>query len=129
MDGVVYYTDAQSPYEVLRYNAPDSRGYTGTEMKCLWETAWMDLGKDMVKRDFVLRFTAEADAEDLPVDITLETDRREKKKTVLLKKRRADYRVKIQSAGVRVKMHISSKATAGWRIYGGVQVEYSMDEV
>lgn len=129
MDGVVYYTDAQSPYEVLRYSAPDSRGYTGTEMKCLWETAWMDLGKDMVKRDFVLRFTAEADAEDLPVNITLETDRREKKKTVLLKKRRTDYRVKIQSAGVRVKMLISSKSTAGWRIYGGVQVEYSMDEV
>ena len=82
-----------------------------------------------MKRDFVLRFTADADADDLPVRITVETDRREKTKTVLLQKRRKDYRVKIQNAGVRVKLRLYSRASAGWRIYGGVQVEYSMDEV
>ena len=129
LDGVVYYTDALTPYEVLHYNDPASRGYVGTEMECLWETAWLDLGKDMMKRDFVLRFTADADADDLPVRITVETDRREKTKTVLLQKRRKDYRVKIQNAGVRVKLRLYSRASAGWRIYGGVQVEYSMDEV
>ena len=79
-----------------------------------------------MKRDFELRFTADADDNDVPVDITIITDRREKTKTVLLQKRRKDYRVKIQQSGVRVKLRIiSSRKAAGWRIYGGVQVEYS----
>ena len=57
------------------------------------------------------------------------TDRREKTKKILLDKRRRDYRVKLQSSGVRVKLRIASRAkAAGWRIYGGVQVEYSADE-
>lgn len=129
LDGTVYYTDAQAPYEVLRYNDPESHGYVGAEMKSVWETAWLDLGKDMMKRDFVLRFTAEADADDLPMSVALETERRGKAKVVLLQKRRKDYRVKIQNAGVRVKLRFDSKSAAGWRIYGGVQVEYSMDEV
>lgn len=129
LDGVVYYTDAQAPYEVLRYNDPASGSYNGESMRAVWETSWLDLGKTLTKRDFVLRFTAEADVNDMPVVITLETDRREKQKTVLLQKRRADYRIKIQNTGVRVKLRISSNAAAGWRIYGGVQVEFSVDEV
>ena len=49
---------------------------------------------------------------------------------MLLKKRRTDYRVKIQVSGVRMKLKLHSHAkAAGWRIYGGVQVEYSLDEI
>ena len=90
----------------------------------------MDLGKAYRKSDFVLRFTADADENDVPVDITIVTDKREKTKTVILQRDRRDYRVKIQQKGVRVKLRITSgRKAAGWRIYGGVQVEYSMDEV
>lgn len=130
LDGVVYYTQAGSPYEVLRYNDPESGSYLGEPISCLWETAWLDLGKDYMKRDFVLRFTAEADTDDVPVDISIITNRKEKTKTVLLQKLRNDYRVKLQNSGVRVKLRLRSGAkAAGWRIFGGVQVEYSMDEV
>ena len=130
LGGKVYFTQADSPYEVLRYNDPDSGSYMGQPINCLWETPWLDLGKAYVKRDFVLRFTAEADEHGLPLDLTIVTDRREKKKTFLLKKGREDYRVKIQNAGLRMKLRIaSSRRSSGWRIYGGVQVEYSIDEV
>ena len=128
LDGRVYYTQADAPYDVLRYNDPGSSSYLGQAMRSLWETPWLDLGKDLMKRDFVLRFTAEADSDDLPLRLTIVTDRREKTKAVMLRKRRCDYRVKIQNAGVRVKLRMESHA-AGWRIHGGVQVEYSMDEV
>ena len=98
-------------------------------MECLWETAWLDLGKAYKKRDFVLRFTAEADAYDVPISLTVETDRGEKTKVALLQKSRKDYRVKIQNAGVRVRLKIRSSSGNGWRIFGGVQIEYSVDEV
>ena len=130
LGGKVYFTQADEPYEVLRYNDPDADGYMGLPMHSVWETAWLDLGKDTVKRDFVLRFTAEAKENDVPLRLTVATDRREKTKTVLLQKRRKDYRVKIQVPGVRVKLTIESGARpVQWAIYGGVQVEYSVDEV
>ena len=130
LGGKVYFTQADSPYEILRYNDPKSGSYMGEPMHSLWETPWMDLGKAYVKRDFVLRFTADADMQDTPVEITIITDRREKKKTILLQPGRKDYRVKIQNGGLRVKLRMESSAKAsGWRIYGGVQVEYSLDEV
>ena len=130
LGGTVYFTQADSPYQVLRYNDPASSDYMGVAMDCLWETAWLDLGKAYLKRDFELRFTAEADESDLPVEITITTDRRSKKRVVLLQKGRRDYRVKIQLAGVRVKMTIrSGKRLAGWRIHGGIQIDYTLDEV
>ena len=97
-------------------------------MEALWETPWLDLGKAFVKRDFVLRFTAEADEDDVPLEISVVTERREKLRVVTLYRNRRDYRVKIQNAGKRVKLRMSSRMrAAGWRIYGGVQVNYSID--
>ena len=90
----------------------------------------LDLGKGYRKQDFLLRFTAEADENGVPLVLSIITDRREKTKTVLLKRRREDYAVKIQNCGVRVKLRMTSgKRTAGWRIYGGIEIEYSVDEV
>ena len=130
LDGRVYFTQADAPYEVLRYNDENTGSYMGEAMECLWETPWLDLGKEMMKRDFVLRFTADADENDVPLELTVKTERREKTKTVMLGKERRDYRVKIQGSGVRMRLRIhSGRRAAGWRIYGGVQVEYSMDEV
>lgn len=130
LDGRVYFTQADAPYEVLRYNDENTGSYMGEAMECLWETPWLDLGKAMMKRDFVLRFTADADENDVPLELTVKTERREKTKTIMLGKERRDYRVKIQGSGVRMRLRIhSGRRAAGWRIYGGVQVEYSMDEV
>ena len=130
LGGEVYFTQADAPYEILRYSDKNAGGYLGRPMESVWETAWLDLGKDAVKRDFVLRFTADADADDVPLDITVITDRKEKTDTVLLSRDRRDYRVRIQNSGVRVKLRIESgQRAAGWRIYGGVQAEYSVDEV
>ena len=129
LDGRVYFTQADNPYEVLRYNDPESGSYLGMPIESLWETAWLDLGKSYMKRDFVLRFTAEADADDVPVELTVVTDRREKTKTVMLQSARRDYRVKIQNSGRRVKLRIrSGKKASGWRIIGGLQVNFSLDE-
>ena len=128
--GTVYFTQADEPFEVLRYGDPESGGYLGAPMECLWETPWLDLGKAYMKRDFVLRFTADADENDVPIEMTIKTERREKTRVVLLQRQRKDYRVKIQVSGVRMKLRIRSHAkAAGWRIYGGVQAEYSVDEV
>jgi len=130
LGGKVYFTQADAPYEVLRYNDPASGSYLGEPIESVWETPWLDLGKDMKKRDFTLRFTADADADDVPVEISIVTDKSERFKTVLLQRDRDDYRIKIQNDGKRVKLRIhSNQRAAGWRIYGGVQVEYSMDEV
>ena len=115
----------------MLYNARENEGsYLDMPMECIWETPWLDLGKAYMKRDYLLRFTADADENDLPLEITIQTEKREKTRTVLLQRDRRDYRVKIQIAGVRMKLKIRSHAKpAGWRIYGGVQVEYSLDEV
>ena len=130
LGGKVYFTQADAPYEVLLYNDPKTGSYLGAPMQSVWETPWLDLGKSLKKSDFTLRFTADADDDDVPVDITIITDKREKVKTVLLQSDRRDYKVSIKNSGVRVKLRIESGAKpAGWRIYGGVQVEYSMDEV
>lgn len=130
LNGRIYYTQADSPYEILRYNDPDSGSYMGQPIESLWETPWMDLGKAYRKRDFVLRFTAEAEENDVPVSLTIETERGRKTRTVMMQRGRCDYRVKIQQSGVRVKLRIESgKRAAGWRISGGIDVEYTLDEV
>lgn len=130
LGGKVYYTQADSPYEVIRYGDEDAKGYLGTPMESIWQTAWLDLGKSYKKRDFVLRMTADADENDLPIEITIASEKREKSRTVLLQKRRKDYRVKIQLSAMRIQVKIRSHGrAAGWRIYGGVQVEYTLDEV
>jgi len=132
MDGKIFYTDADPGMGIMQYNHPQASGYEGNmePMTSIWETPWLDLGKAYMKRDFELRFTADADSDDTPVEFTIITDRREKKRVVLLQRRRKDYRVKIQNAGVRVKLRVKSyRKVSGWRIYGGVQVEYSIDEV
>lgn len=129
LGGKMYFTQADAPYEVLNYSDESASGYLGMPMESLWQTPWLDLGKAYMKRDFVLRFTAEADENDMPVELTVITDRKEKTKTVILQKQRKDYRVKIQTSGVRVMLRIRSNRAAGWRIFGGVQIEYSLDEV
>lgn len=127
--GAVYYTDAQSPYEVMRYNDPAAGGYVQGTMDCLWETPWLDIDKGLRKRDFVLRFTAEADEEDVPLFLTVQTERGEKTRTARLSQARRDYRVKVQLAGRRVRLRIAGLVrAAGWRITGGVQLAYTADE-
>ena len=130
LDGAIYIAQADEPYDVLNYDDEQAKGYLGLPIMSVWETGWLDLGKAFRKSDFELRFTADADEDDVPLDITVITDKREKTKTILLHKDRRDYRVKIQQKGVRVRLRIESgRKAAGWRIYGGVQVLYSMDEV
>ena len=127
--GRVYYTDAASPYEVMRYNDPQAAGYVQGTMECSWVTPWLDLIKERKKSDFVLRFTAEADEEGVPLEVTVSTERGEKTRTVLLGKARRDYRVKVQLTGMRMRLGIHSQTrNAGWRIYGGIQIEYTHDE-
>ncbi len=128
LGGEIYYTDALAPYDVYRYNDPASGSYIGTPIETLWETGWLDLGKEVKKRDFVLRFTADADQNDVPLEVSMITNRREKTRVVLLQRERRDYRVKIQLSGVRVKLRIRARERpAGFRIYGGVQVDYTTE--
>lgn len=129
LGGKVYYAQAEPPYDVLLYNDPQSGSYLGQPIACSWETPWMDLGKAYMKRDFVLRFTAEADENDVPLEVAIITERKEKRRVVMLGKRRKDYRVKLQNSGTRVKLRIRNGAkAAGFKIEGGIQVDYSLDE-
>ena len=128
VDGKVYFTQADSPYEVLRYNDPGTYSYLSEPMDSFWETPWLDLGKQYVKSDFTLRFTAETDGWDVPMEITVRTDRAEKKRVVNLRHGRKDYRVCLHVRGKRVQIMLRSRGrAAGWRIHGGVLVEYAMD--
>lgn len=122
------FTQASAPYEVLTYREENAAGYLGEAVECLWQTPWLDLGKAVRKRDFVLRFTAEASEDGVPLELTIATDRREKTKTILLHKARRDYRVKIQQSGVRVQLTIKSSGAAAWKIHGGIEVEYTTEE-
>lgn len=129
LGGRVFFTRADSPYEVLELGDENARGYLDEPMESLWQTPWLDLGKAYKKQDFLLRFTAEADEDDVPLDITIRTERRAKTRTVLLSRRRKDLRVKFALSGARVQLEIRSHArAAGWRIYGGVQAEYALCE-
>ena len=128
LGGKVYYTQADAPYDVMLYDDESASGNLGQPVENLWETAWMDLGKGYVKRDFLLRLTADADEDDVPIDLTLETERGEKTKTVLLQRERRDLRVRIRNAGKRVRLRVAShERAAGWRIYGGIEVRYTLD--
>lgn len=128
MGGDIYYTDADAPNEVLAYADARSSGYMGKPMRCLWETPWTELNRAEKKRDFELVFTAEADADDVPLDLRLETERGERRRTILLQRRRKNYRVRLAGSGVRVKLRLSAESAAGWRILGRIAMEYSMDE-
>jgi hypothetical protein len=129
LGGKVYFTRADNPFEILRYNDPKESAYMGEAMQSLWETPWMDLGKAYKKSEFTLRFTADADVSDVPVEFAVVTDRGEKKKVVLLRAKRDDYKVQIRNKGVRVKLRVRSHVRpAGWRIYGGIQVDYTIEE-
>lgn len=129
LGGKVYFTRADDPYEVLRYNDPESSSYLGAAMESVWETPWLDLGKQLKKSEFTLRFTADADVSDLPVEFTIVTDRKERKKVVAFHSKRKDYKVSIRNKGTRVKLRVASHAKpAGWRIYGGILVEYTQEE-
>lgn len=128
LGGKVYYTQADAPYDVMLYDDESASGNLGQPVENLWETAWMDLGKGYVKRDFLLRLTADADEDDVPIDLTVETERGEKTKTVLLQRERRDLRVRIRNAGKRVRLRVAShERAAGWRIYGGIEVRYTLD--
>lgn len=125
----VYCTLTNAPYRVMRFDDAKACGYDGGAMECLWQTGWLDLGKDRVKRDFVLRFTAEAGADGLPLALTLETERGQKTRVALLSRARRDYRVRIQLAGRRVRVLLRAQAReAGFAITGGIQVNYTADE-
>ena len=120
--GNVYFTQADNPYEVMHYNDPKAAGYLGDAISSLWETPWLDLGKQYVKSQFTLRFTAET-------EFTIVTDRGEKRKIVMLQKGRKDYKVTIHNRGRRAKMIMRSyRKVASWRIHGGVMVEYTIEE-
>ncbi len=124
----VLFTQADAPYQVMRFDEARAGSCAGEAMDCLWQTAWLDLGKAQRKRDFVLRFTAEADEQDMPLEITLQTDRREKTRTVLLSKTRRDYRVPVQVSGRRVRLTLRAhRRAAGFQIAGGVQIDYTTD--
>ena len=128
MGGEIYYTDVDAPNEVLAYADAGSGGYMGKPMRCLWETPWTDLNQAEKKRDFELLFTAEADADDVPLELLLATERGERQKTILLQRRRKDYRVRLAGSGVRLRLRLSAESAAGWRILGRMAMAYSMDE-
>lgn len=130
INGEIYCTLAEEPYRIVKYNDSESVTYSGTIIHSVWETPWLDLGKRVMKRDFVVRFTAEADQDDVPINVSILTDTRLKMRSVMLQRHRKDFRLKIQNKGVRVKLRIESgKRAAGWRIFGGVQVEYTYDQL
>lgn len=128
LGGEVYCTDAAAPCEVLRFDDPDAGGYAGAAMDCLWESGWLDLGKGKKKRDFTLRFTAEADADGVPLTLAVETQRRQKARTILLSRRRRDYRVKLQASGLRVRLSVRSACAQRWRIVGGIEMTCTAQE-
>lgn len=124
--GKVYYTQADAPYEVLEYGAKDEA--MTENMSCLWETGWLDLDKGRIKNGFVLRFTAQADADDVPLSFTIITEKREKTKVCLIGRERKDYRVRIRNHGRRVRLRLGSEGSVGWSISGGIEMRYEMNE-
>lgn len=129
LGGKVYFTRADDPYEVLRYNDPESSSYLGIAMESVWETPWFDLDKRAKKSEFTLRFTADADVSGLPVEFSVLTERKERKKIAILAAKRKDYKLSIHNKGNRIKLRVRSHAQpAGWRIYGGIMVEYTSEE-
>lgn len=128
LNGKVYFTQADSPYDVLLYNDPKTCRYMTEPMKSYWLTPWLDLDKQYVKSDFTLRFTAEAEESDVPIEITVRTEKAERIRIVMLKRGRHDYRVCVHVRGKRVQLRIGSRdGKSGFSIHGGVMITYAMD--
>ena len=133
LNGKVYFTSALGPeYDICLLGDPDTNGDLGAPIVSTWQTAWYDLGRRAQKEDFVLRFTAEATDENTPIWVQIENEKgRTKRKTVMLHRARMDYRVRIGMRAKRLRITVQSDASqvTGWKLYGGIDINYTYDSV
>lgn len=123
--GEVYFTTSTEPYQV--YKLGSGTGYNGQDVTAYWETGWFDLGgKNVQKSAFEIRFYAKGES-GATMTITVETEKKEKQKSIALYEGGRMHKVRIQSRGKRFRIRLETVGTQKWSIMGGVQIRMDID--
>lgn len=124
--GEVYFTTDKEPYQV--YKLGSGSGYNGQDVRAMWLTGCFDLGgKNAVKSAFEIRFYAKGET-GATMSITVETEKKEKSKSVALYETGRMHKVRIQNRGKRFRIRIETVGTQAWSILGGMQIRMDRDE-
>ena len=123
--GKVYFTTSMQPYQVFTLGS--GTGYNGQSVHAYWQTGWMDLGgKNVQKSAFELRFYAKGET-GATMTLTVETERKEKQKSVALYETGKMHKVRIANRGKRFRLKIETEGTQAWSIMGGMQINMDID--
>ena len=124
--GEVYFTTADEPYQV--YKLGSGTGYNHADINAYWQTGWFDLGgKNVQKSAFEIRFYAKGES-GATMNVTVETEKKEKTKSVALMESGKMHKVRIQCKGKRFRLKFETTGTQEWQIIGGVQIKMDIDE-
>lgn len=124
--GKVYFTSGDEPGRVYLYGESDT--YDGGAIHTRWMTGYIDRnGKNVIKSAFVVRFFAKGE-QGAVLNVSIETERKRKTKSVALTREGKQHRLRIQNRGRRWRMEIQSDGTQPWEIQGGIQINYETDE-
>lgn len=124
--GEVYFTTAEEPYQV--YKLGSGEGYNHEPIKAYWQTGWFDLGgKNILKSAFEIRLYAKGES-GATMNIIVETEKKEKMKSIALMESGKMHKVRVQVKGKRFRIRFESEGTQNWQIIGGVQIKMDIDE-
>lgn len=124
--GIVYFTTADEPYQV--YKLGSGTGYNFGDVNAYWQTGWFDLsGKNVIKSAFEIRFYAKGGTGAV-MNVTVETEKKQKTKSVPLTEAGKMHKVRIQCKGKRFRLRFETTGTQEWSIIGGVQIKMDIDE-
>ncbi len=136
-DGVLYYTTDDTPGTVWQMGEGDSLPVT-------WISGYQDTGrKNAVKSAFIVYLTVHVDTipdvtpegggdpipqeQGFDMDVTIRTEKKEKKKTFTVLPGDKMKRLNISNSGRWFQIELNTETTLDWRLLGGVQIDMELD--
>ena len=121
IENKLYYTSSIAPGAVLVLG-------DGPILPVKWVTGWQDMGaKNIVKSGFVVYFAMENTAE-VPVEITIETEKRTKTKTYTVPTGGKMKRLRLSNIGRRFRLIFEAPGNVDFMLLGGLQIMMEVDE-
>lgn len=122
MENALYYTSGEDPYAVFSLGE-------GAALPVRWVTGYQSLGaKDVVKSAYVAYMAIYSDEANVPVTVTVQTEKRVKSKDVLLPGNGKMKRVRLSGTGRRFRFSLAVGGGVDWSLLGGVQIRMETDE-
>jgi hypothetical protein len=116
----LYYTTDTTPGTVWKMG-------TGDALPVLWRSGYQSLGRvNAVKSSFAVYLTLQS-SDVISFDVTIRTEKKEKKKTLLLTSLEKTKRINIGNSGRWIQIELSTDSPKDWKLVGGVQIEMEYD--